>query len=163
MKLEDLLIRLKIEEDNKTAEKKSHGNSTIMGANIIEETAPKRKKRKRSSRQTNEQNKKKFKGSCYNCGKFGHKSPDCHLPKKDNKKGQANIVEKNEDIDDLCAILSECNLVGNSNEWWIDSRATRHVVLSKKHLRLTLLLVSKKKFPWEIMQQPRLKVMGRHS
>nr|XP_009779276.1 PREDICTED: uncharacterized protein LOC104228500 [Nicotiana sylvestris] len=41
MKLEDLVIRLKIEEDNKIAEKKSRGNSTIMGANIVEETAPK--------------------------------------------------------------------------------------------------------------------------
>ncbi|XP_070045697.1 secreted RxLR effector protein 161-like [Nicotiana tomentosiformis] len=41
MKLEDLVIRLKIEEDNKIAEKKSRGNSTIIGANIVEETAPK--------------------------------------------------------------------------------------------------------------------------
>ncbi|XP_055806857.1 uncharacterized protein LOC129875585 [Solanum dulcamara] len=35
MKLEDLVIRLKIEEDNKTAEKKLRGNSAIMRANII--------------------------------------------------------------------------------------------------------------------------------
>ncbi|XP_075088742.1 uncharacterized protein LOC142170653 [Nicotiana tabacum] len=82
MKLEDLVIRLKIEEDNKTAEKKSHGNSMIMGANIVEETAPKSKKRKRPSGKTKEQNKKKFKGNCYNCGKVGHKSPDCRLPKR---------------------------------------------------------------------------------
>ncbi|XP_070015100.1 uncharacterized protein [Nicotiana sylvestris] len=38
MKLEDFVIYLKIEEDNKTTEKKSYGNSMIMGANIIEET-----------------------------------------------------------------------------------------------------------------------------
>ncbi|XP_070054848.1 uncharacterized protein [Nicotiana tomentosiformis] len=68
MKLEDLVIRLKIEKDNKTAEKKSRGNSTIMEVNIVEETAPKSKKRKRSSGQTKEQNKKKFKGNCYNFG-----------------------------------------------------------------------------------------------
>ncbi|WMV52069.1 hypothetical protein MTR67_045454 [Solanum verrucosum] len=37
MKLEDLVIRLKIEEDNKTAGKKSRGNLTIMGVNIVEE------------------------------------------------------------------------------------------------------------------------------
>ncbi|XP_070002622.1 uncharacterized protein [Nicotiana sylvestris] len=48
-KLEDLVIRLKIEEDNKITEKKSRGNSTIMGANIIEEIAPKSKKRKKFS------------------------------------------------------------------------------------------------------------------
>jgi len=69
MKLEDIVICLKIEEDNKTTEKKSRGNSTIMGANIVEETVPKNKKRKRSSRQTKEQIKKQFKGNCYNCGK----------------------------------------------------------------------------------------------
>ncbi|XP_070029916.1 uncharacterized protein [Nicotiana sylvestris] len=95
-------------------------------------TAPKSKKRKRSSGQTKEQNKKKFKGNCYNCEKVGHKSPDCRLPKKDKKKGQANIVEKNDDIDDLCAMLSECNLVGNPKEWWIDSGATRHVCAVKE-------------------------------
>ncbi|XP_070050118.1 uncharacterized protein [Nicotiana tomentosiformis] len=132
MKLEDLVIRLKIEEDNKTAEKNSCGNSTIMGANIIEETAPKSKKRKRSFGQTKEQNKNKFKGSCYNCGKTGHKAHDCRLPKKDKKKGQANIVEKNDDIDDLCAMLSECNLVGNPKEWWIYYGATRHVCAVKE-------------------------------
>ncbi|XP_070044948.1 uncharacterized protein [Nicotiana tomentosiformis] len=49
MKLEDLVIRLKIEEDNKTTKKKSRENLTIMGANIIEETSPKSKKGKRSS------------------------------------------------------------------------------------------------------------------
>nr|XP_009803567.1 PREDICTED: uncharacterized protein LOC104248911 [Nicotiana sylvestris] len=69
MKLEDLVIRLKIEEDNKIAENESQGNSTIMGANIIKETAPKRKKKKRTSRQTTEQNKKKFKENCCNYGK----------------------------------------------------------------------------------------------
>ncbi|XP_070032993.1 uncharacterized protein [Nicotiana tomentosiformis] len=77
MKLEDHVIRLKIEEDDKTVEKKSRGNSTIMGANIVEETAPKSKKRKRSSGQTKEQNKNKFKGNCYNYGKAGHRAPDC--------------------------------------------------------------------------------------
>ena len=35
------------------------------------------------------------------------------------------------DIEDLCAFLSECNLVGNPKEWWIDSAATRHVCAIK--------------------------------
>ncbi|XP_070022060.1 uncharacterized protein [Nicotiana sylvestris] len=46
---------------------------------------------------------------------------------EDKKKGQANMVEKHEDVDDLCAMLFECNLVGNTKEWWIDSGATHHV------------------------------------
>ncbi|XP_060190446.1 uncharacterized protein LOC132619613 [Lycium barbarum] len=132
MSLEDLVIRLKIEEDNKIAEKKSRGNSTIMGANIVEEAAPKNKKRKKPSGKSKEQNKKKFNGNYYNCGKAGHKAPDCRLSKKDKKKGQANMVEKNDDMDDLCAMLSECNLVGNPKEWWLDSGATRHVCSVKE-------------------------------
>ncbi|XP_055805817.1 uncharacterized protein LOC129874546 [Solanum dulcamara] len=35
--LENLIVRLRIEEDNKTDEKKARGNSTIMEANIIED------------------------------------------------------------------------------------------------------------------------------
>ncbi|XP_060195171.1 uncharacterized protein LOC132624404 [Lycium barbarum] len=75
-------------------------------ANIVEEAAPKNKKRKPFGK-SKEQNKKKFKGNCYNCGKAGHKAPDCRLPKRDKGKGQANMVEKNDDMDDLCAMLSE--------------------------------------------------------
>ena len=70
---------------------------------------------------------KKFKGSCYNCGKSRHRSSECRAPKNKNKnKGQANIVESNYmDIEDLCVFLSEYNLVENPKEWWIDSAATR--------------------------------------
>uniref|UniRef100_A0A1U7VSB8 Uncharacterized protein LOC104216468 n=1 Tax=Nicotiana sylvestris TaxID=4096 RepID=A0A1U7VSB8_NICSY len=80
MSLEDLIVRLRIEEDNKAAEKRA-----------------------------------------------GHKSKEFCAPKKDKKKGQVNMVEKHEDVDDLCTMLSKCNLVGNLKEWWIDSGATRHV------------------------------------
>nr|XP_009780835.1 PREDICTED: uncharacterized protein LOC104229820 [Nicotiana sylvestris] len=48
------------------------------------------------------------------------------------KKGQANLVEKHKDVDDLCAMLSECNLVGNSKEWWIDSGTTRHACVVRE-------------------------------
>ena len=47
MKLEDLVIRLKIEEDNRNAEKKLRKSSTIIGVNIVEE-APTKDKKKRS-------------------------------------------------------------------------------------------------------------------
>ncbi|PHU12647.1 hypothetical protein BC332_19577 [Capsicum chinense] len=35
-------------------------------------------------------------------------------------------------MDDLYAMLSECNLVGNPREWWMDSGATRHVCANKE-------------------------------
>ena len=135
MKFEDLVIRLKIEEDNRNAEKKSRKSSTIIRVNIVEEAPTKYKKRKKSNGQKSEQAKKKFKGNCYNCGKDGHKSSDCHAPIKDKNKGkgksQANIMENIEDTDDLCAMISVCNLVGNPKEWFLDSGATRHICYAK--------------------------------
>ncbi|XP_070018327.1 uncharacterized protein [Nicotiana sylvestris] len=112
MSLEDLIVRLIIEDDNKAAEKRGRGNSTIMGANIVEEN----KKRKKASGPKYNPSKKRLSGNCYNCGKIGHKSTECRAPKKDKKNGQANMVEKHDDINDLCDMLSECNLVGNPKE-----------------------------------------------
>nr|XP_016452660.1 PREDICTED: uncharacterized protein LOC107777183 [Nicotiana tabacum] len=60
MTLEDLIIRLRIEEDNKAAEKKSRENSTIMGANIVEQASTS-KKRKKSSGPKNYPSKKSSK------------------------------------------------------------------------------------------------------
>ena len=40
MTVEDLIVRLRIEEDNKPAEKRSCGNSTISGVNFVEEDPP---------------------------------------------------------------------------------------------------------------------------
>ncbi|KAM3222066.1 hypothetical protein P3L10_021336 [Capsicum annuum] len=37
MSVEDLIIRLRIEEDNKAAERRPRGNSVITGANIVED------------------------------------------------------------------------------------------------------------------------------
>ncbi|XP_075108841.1 uncharacterized protein LOC142180691 [Nicotiana tabacum] len=49
MTLEDLIVRLRIEEDNKNAEKKSCGNSTIIRANIVVDCrAPKNDKKKKN-------------------------------------------------------------------------------------------------------------------
>ncbi|RVX22336.1 Retrovirus-related Pol polyprotein from transposon TNT 1-94 [Vitis vinifera] len=79
--------------------------------------------------------KPKFQGKCFNCGKQGHKSVDCRLPKK-NKLKEANVIDditKNVSDIDLTAVVSEVNLVGsNLKEWWIDTGATRHVCSDKK-------------------------------
>ncbi|KAF3641389.1 hypothetical protein FXO37_23017 [Capsicum annuum] len=85
MIVEDLIVRLCIEEDNKAAEKRSKGNSTINGAHIVEEDQNNSKKRKKAEQGSN-QPKKKFKEKCFNYGKIGHKSIDCHAPKKGKKK-----------------------------------------------------------------------------
>ncbi|XP_075107004.1 uncharacterized protein LOC142179987 [Nicotiana tabacum] len=102
IKLEDLIVRLRIEDNNKAAEKKTRGNSIIMRANIVETAPTNPKKRKKSSGPNNYPNKKKFKGNYHNCGKVGDKAAECRAPKKEKKN------------------------VGNPKEWWIDAGATRH-------------------------------------
>ncbi|XP_075091902.1 uncharacterized protein LOC142172044 [Nicotiana tabacum] len=77
MKLENLIVRLRIEEHNKAAEKKTRENSIIMGANIVETAPTNPKKRKKSSGPKNYPSKKKFKRNCHNCGKLGHKAAEC--------------------------------------------------------------------------------------
>ena len=49
IKIEDLVIFLKIDEDKKNTKKKSHKSSTIIGVNIVEEAPTKDKKRKKSN------------------------------------------------------------------------------------------------------------------
>ena len=81
---------------------------------------------------------KKFQGKCYVCNKQGHHAKDCHSRKDqgnpNNKLSQANVTE----VDDvsyinLSAIVSEVNFISsNTKEWWVDTRATRHVFSYKK-------------------------------
>ncbi|KAF3663650.1 hypothetical protein FXO37_11877 [Capsicum annuum] len=42
------------------------------------------------------------------------------------------MSESKNEMDDLCAMLSECNLVGNPREWWMDSGSTRHICANKE-------------------------------
>ncbi|XP_075101905.1 uncharacterized protein LOC142177328 [Nicotiana tabacum] len=106
MMLEDLIVRLRIEKDNKGSEKKSRGNSTLMEKNIVEEASTSNRKRKKPFGPKNYPSKKKFKGNFQNYGKVGHKAVDWRAPKKEKKKSQENMVEKNDDNEDLCAMLS---------------------------------------------------------
>ncbi|PHT63594.1 hypothetical protein T459_32529 [Capsicum annuum] len=108
MTVEELIIRLRIEEDNEDA------------------------KRRKKIEQGSNQPKKKFKGKFVNYGKIGHKSTDCRAPKKGKKKDQANMIESNKECGDLCAMFSECNLTGNPREWCMDSGATLNVCANKE-------------------------------
>ncbi|KAF3683239.1 PP2A regulatory subunit TAP46 [Capsicum annuum] len=132
-----------VSQDNKAAERRSKGNSTMNGAHIVEDGQNNSNKRKKDEHGSN-QPKKKFKGKCFNCGKIGHKSTDCRAPKKGKKKEQANMIESNKEYDDLCAMFTERNLVGNPRKWLMDSGATRHVLQTKICSRHFLRLKSKK-------------------
>ncbi|PHT99360.1 hypothetical protein BC332_31703 [Capsicum chinense] len=58
MTVEDLIVRLRIEEDNKDAERRSKGNSTINGAHIVEDDQNNSKKRKKDEQGSNQPKKK---------------------------------------------------------------------------------------------------------
>ncbi|KAF3661273.1 putative glucan endo-1,3-beta-glucosidase A-like [Capsicum annuum] len=107
MSVEDLIVILYIEKDNKAVEKRSKGNSTISGANIMEDNPNNSKKWKKASGQQSNPPKKKFKGKCLNCGKVGRKSVDCRAPKKFKKKDRANMAETKNKMDDLYPMLSK--------------------------------------------------------
>ncbi|RVW26496.1 Retrovirus-related Pol polyprotein from transposon TNT 1-94 [Vitis vinifera] len=142
MSIEDLIIRLRIEEDNRRSEKKGAHTLNEAKANFVEHGQSSKAKTNNNKGKGSKlgpkggiSKKPKFQGKCFNCGKQGHKSVDCRLPKK-NKPKEANVIDditKNVSDIDLTAVVSEVNLVGsNPKEWWIDTGATRHVCSDKK-------------------------------
>ncbi|KAL0355133.1 UNVERIFIED_CONTAM: Retrovirus-related Pol polyprotein from transposon TNT 1-94 [Sesamum radiatum] len=132
MGLEDLIVRLRIEEDNRLSEMKSGRLQIEAKANLMEQNETSHK-RKRVDYKPKKGKAKKIKGNCYNCGKPNHMAKDCRLP----KKNQAHVSEvRSVPIDlgelNLSAVVFEANLVDNPREWWIDTGATRHICSDKE-------------------------------
>ena len=57
---------------------------------------------------------------------------ECWGPKRDKKKDQTNLADSKGETNDLYAVLSESNLVGNPREWQIDSGTSCHVCVNKE-------------------------------
>ena len=77
MKLEDLIVRLRIEEDNRVSEKKI-GNFMESKAHVIEEGHKTNKKRKYVGQQgAKGGDSKRFKGNFFVCNKPGHPAKEC--------------------------------------------------------------------------------------
>ena len=131
MNVEELIVRLRIEEDNRRSEKRGSFQSEVK-ANVVEhgQSSKFKKKTTKGRPKGGISKKQKFQGKCFNCDKMGHKAAECRLPRK-NKNKEANVMEKiTQEVDDmnLSAVVSEVNLIGsNPKEWWIDTGATRHV------------------------------------
>ena len=74
MWLEDLIVRLRIEEDNRSSERAVGNHYMESKANFEEHNNNKRKYSGESSKQgTSGGNFTKFSGKCYVCGKMGHR------------------------------------------------------------------------------------------
>ncbi|CAL8121383.1 unnamed protein product [Prunus armeniaca] len=132
MSMEDLILRLRVEEDHKKGDK---GEVSVMEAkaNVVETSKPKFQKNKGKKVAKNNANThapkgkdfKKIKGTCWVCGKTGHKAQDCcHRRDQNPTNPQANMIEVN---DNFVAIVSETNMVSDTKDWWVDTCATRHI------------------------------------
>ena len=129
VKLEDLIVRLQIEEDNRKSEKRSSKNSYEAKANVIEDSKEKTSTFKGLKRKKTAQG---YKGKvCYICNKEGHKANKCRSCLKKNKKNhpQANLTDHASSS--LSAVVSEVNLTTNNKDWWVDTGATRHIYSEK--------------------------------
>lgn len=98
MNVEELIVRLRIEENNKGSEKKWF-SPDVAKANVVEHGQSSKaytSKAGSSGGKGTKQglkggiSKKKFQGKCFNCDKVGHKSSECRMPKK---KKEANMVD----------------------------------------------------------------------
>ena len=140
MRLEDLIVRLRIKEDNRASEKKAGKGIMESKANVVEQgqTSHNNEKRKHGGNGPKQGPTKKFQGKCYVCNKQGHCAKDCHSRKEQGnpkkKRPQANVTEVDNVLDmNLSAIVSEVNFIGsNTKEWLVDTGATCHVSSDKK-------------------------------
>lgn len=90
--LEKLVVRLRIEENNRVSDKGSQigYSKTHMVESKSTENKGKKRKFNVSEKSTYKgRDDKRFKGACFNCGKPGHRKAECRKPKQ---KGQLNIV-----------------------------------------------------------------------
>ena len=134
--MEDLVVRLHIEEDNRGYDKKGAHTSTKVKANFVELSQDSKTKKYNKGKGSKlgpkggDSKKQKFLGKCFNCGKKGHKSSNYKLPKR-NKPKEAQVVDDiSKDVSniDLIVVIFEVNLVGsNPKEWWINTGVIRHV------------------------------------
>ena len=139
MRLEDLIVRLRIEEDNRASEKKASKGIMESKANVVEQgqTSHNHKKRKHNGNGPKKGPTKKFQGKSYVCNKQGHHAKDCHSRKEQGnpkkKRPQANVTELDNVSDmNLSVVVSEVNFIGsNTKERWVDTGATRHVSSNK--------------------------------
>ncbi|CAM8997976.1 unnamed protein product [Rhodiola kirilowii] len=131
MSMEDLVIRLKNEEDNRLSDKRI--NLPSERANMVEHGGNSKVKKPFSklgpkSGAIKKKVQPKFTGKCFNYDKEGHRAAEYKKPQK--KKKKVNVAEVEEDL--LEAIISQLSLVdSNRKEWWLDTGATHHICSDK--------------------------------
>ncbi|XP_076902762.1 uncharacterized protein LOC143557610 [Bidens hawaiensis] len=147
MTIDDLIVRLRIEEDNKRAQKCSlvdvsakanlvkYGQSS-KGGNKGKGKGNKGKAKVDLGVKKGAVKKKPppFQGPCYNCNEMGHRANQC----KKLKRERAHLVDEDGTplvamINEEAAFIEEVNVVGDAPKgWYVDTGATRHVCGDKQ-------------------------------
>nr|GEV05737.1 ferredoxin C 1, chloroplastic [Tanacetum cinerariifolium] len=154
MSVEDLVVCLRIEEDNKLAQKNTYTPDSAK-ANIVEHAESSSKsnsKEKGKGKGKNDKKgkgkvaylgpkagivKQKFQGTCYNYDQPGHRATNFKIPKRVNPR-QANMVNDNMDMTVIAVDNGEKLYMGNSAT--VDIKGEGDVILkmtSEKELKLT--------------------------
>ncbi|RZB66097.1 Retrovirus-related Pol polyprotein from transposon TNT 1-94 [Glycine soja] len=143
--LESLITRLCIEEEACRQDQKdemlvvSHNNTKRKNTGaVLKPTGKNFKNRNRNVNNTSNRNKNPSRVQharqhpsaknnlgepflCYNCGKPGHMAHKCKNPSMTGVS-QANMTQE-----PYIAVITEINMIGGSNGWWVDTGASRHV------------------------------------
>ena len=138
MSVEDLIVRVRIEEDNKGSKKRVL-DPPMAKENIVEHDSSSKSKKNNSSRRSKMgpnggiSKKQKFQGKCFNCDKVGHKVTNCKLPKENHEANIVDNIANNAAELSFTTVMSEVNMViSKPKEWWIDTGSTRHVCSDKE-------------------------------
>ena len=127
MTMEDLILRLRVEEDHRKGDSVDGARANVIESEpSTKQKFQKFKGKKMSKLKPKGKDFKKIKGSCWVCGKAGHKAQECRH-RKDQTVTRTNQAHVHEFDDNLVAVVTETNMVSNVKGWWIDTCETRHI------------------------------------
>ena len=126
MSLEDVIIHIRIEEQNKTRDKAKRAKELSFKENVVEEKPRfefNRSKRKSPRSKPNSLNKVqnptfKKRSNCFVCGKPGHYAHQCRKRKRLEKINLRENLAKAKVIATI--VSSEVSMVTNMKDWIVD-------------------------------------------
>ena len=150
MSFEQLVLKIRVEEDNRINEK-ADANSIEPNANMIAESSSKSKsnhknkgkngggsgqKYSKDGKKNYTQQKNNFKKvyHCWVCGKPGHKAKDCRHKKEyggGNSGGNFNQTNHVQSPKDFAGVIQSF-LTTNVVDWWYDTGCTKHICNSRR-------------------------------